>query len=115
MKVPTKILLSTAFAGITTFASGVPAAHADNQEGYCWGVAAKGENGCAGKSADGKQKWGCHGNAPKAEWGWKKMERKACLSAKLSKDAMAAFNAAGVGGPLFTKSAKENPLFKLQK
>lgn len=111
MKVPKKILVATAVAGLAAgFSGGIQSTHAA-QKGYCWGVVGAEEGQCGGKSYDGSEGWSCAGQNKKAEWGWKKTTKEKCESMELHKEAAKAFKAAGLNSPVFTKPKARNPLF----
>lgn len=114
MKAPKHILLATIVAGSAAM-MGMNSADA---KGYCWGVTGLGEGGCEGKApaiaeaANLAKKWPCGGGAPRAEWGWKDMDKDKCEASSFKNENIAAaFAAAGFKTPQHTDKAFPNPLY----
>ena len=84
------ILLATlqiqAKEGAAAASSPVKAVKADPL-GKCFGVIGKGQGDCGGKNPVTGDSWGCSGQNPTADLGYKEMRESECRTAALHKDA----------------------------
>lgn len=116
MKVPQHLMITSIAFGLAASFSGLEAQGHSSKKGYCWGAASLGDGACGGKAPAGiegdfKKSWPCGGNAPRAEWGWKKMNKEDCESSRFAEGNAEAFKAAGFETPQHTTKSTPNPLY----
>ncbi|MFZ3229423.1 MAG: hypothetical protein WA160_04410 [Pseudobdellovibrio sp.] len=58
-------------------------------KGKCYGIVAAHESECGGMNPVTKESWGCAGQNPTADFGWKKKTQSECDAAVKHKDATA--------------------------
>ncbi len=93
MKSTTKLILAAALATATTaLADGKgkkAKAPAKDTMGQCFGVVGKEQGDCGGKDPATGASWGCAGQNPTSDLGWKRMSKAECDKAPKHAEATA--------------------------
>jgi uncharacterized membrane protein len=89
LKLAAAVAAAQAIVGAAYAADKAPAKGkgAADPKGSCYGVVGKGEGECGGRDPATGESWGCAGNNPTADLGFKTMKKSECDAAPLHKDA----------------------------